>query len=107
MQDERQSSRPPAGNAAAPPGAHRPVRCTTHHRKQPVPSVQLSHRDGVYAAEAARYRLVTHADRPFVTLAAPDGSTIAEPFVASSAHSTCGPDDTTALGPWQARAEGD
>lgn len=55
----------------------------------------------------AHYRLATLPNRPYVALCTADGAPIAELFVASSAHTTAGQDDTTAIGPWEAAHDGD
>lgn len=69
--------------------------------------LQLSSRDGAPVVSGPRYRLTTSIARPFVELSGPLGEQIAELFVGTSAHSSAGQDDTTAMGPWEVSAAGD
>jgi len=69
--------------------------------------IHLSEAKGVYTISTPRYRLTTAADRPFVNLFTASGEQIAQLFVASSAHSTTGQDDTATLGPWEVEAAAD
>lgn len=66
------------------------------------PAVHLNDADGRFSVVTPHYHLVTRSDRPFVGLCSPDGSPIADLFIASSVHITTGQDDTLWLGPWQA-----
>ena len=69
--------------------------------------LQFNRSEGSYTLSGPRYRLIAHIKRPFVTLSGPLGEQIAELFVGTSAHSSAGQDDTTALGPWEVGSEGE
>lgn len=63
--------------------------------------MQLQQQDGVIEIQAAAYRLVFHASRPFVDLYA-NGERIAELFPFSAVHPVNGHDDTYEIGVWRA-----
>ncbi len=62
--------------------------------------IQTTYEGRHFGITAARYKLVTQPDRPYVFLFDACGNRLAELLIPSSVHSTCGWDDTVALGNW-------
>src|SRR5690606_5347802 len=70
-----------------------------HLRLERLSLLQLHRQDGVIALQADAYRLVFHANRPFVDLHAGE-QRIAELFPFSAVHPLNGRDDTYQIGEW-------
>lgn len=69
--------------------------------------LQHSVHDDSYTIHSPRYQLTTLPGGPFIRLTGALGEQIADLFVGTSANSSAGQDDTTALGPWEVRTAGE